>query len=168
MFRYCYKMDEMQEWVRDGYKVSCDRTKFDIDFVHQFLTAAYWSAGIPRATVEKAIANSLAFGLFAPDEKQNDRQIGMARVVTDYATYGYLADVFVSEGYRGLRLGKWMMDCVMAHPDLQGLRRFGLVTRDAQGLYEQVGFRELGNPGRHMEIVRPDIYLATRPPSTMR
>lgn len=156
-------MDDVQQWLRGGYTISCDRAKFDFDFVHQFLTASYWSEGIPRATVEKAFSNSLAFGLY-----DHEKQTGMARVVTDYATYGYLADVFVAEGYRGLGLGKWMLECVMGHPDLQGLRRFGLVTRDAQGLYSQFGFRELGNPARHMEIVRPDIYLATRPPSTMR
>lgn len=92
----------------------------------------------------------------------------MARVVTDKATYGYLADVFVLEEFRGRGLAKWMMECVMAHPDLQGLRRFGLVTRDAQGLYARFGFQELANAGRHMEMVRPDIYLATRPPSTIR
>ena len=97
-----------------------------------------------------------------------ERQIGLARVVTDYATYGYLADVFVVEGYRGQGLGKWLMECVMAHP-----ARFGLVTRDAQGLYQQFGFRELANSGPHMEIVRPEVYLATvylatRPPSTIK
>lgn len=137
--------------------------EFDFDVVYGFLSSSYWSPGIPRETVERAVRNSLAFGLFS-----GERQIGMARVVTDYATYGYLADVFVLEWYRGQGLGKWLMECVMAHPALQGLRRFGLVTRNAQGLYSQFGFRELADPGRHMEIVRPDIYLATRPPSTIK
>ena len=94
-------------------------------------------------------------------------------MVTDYATYGYLEDVFVVEGYRGQGLDKWLLECVMVHPALQGLRRFGLVTRDAQGLYQQFGFRELANSGPHMEIVRPEVYLAavylaTRPPSTIK
>lgn len=156
-------MGEVQEWARLGFTVCCDPSKFDFEVIHGFLSSSYWSPGVPRAVVEKAIANSLAFGLFA-----GEQQIGLARVVTDYATYGYLADVFVVEGYRGHGLGKWLMECVMAHPALQGLRRFGLVTRDAQGLYQQFGFRELENPGRHMEIVRQDVYLATRPPSTIK
>ena len=161
-------MDDAQEWARSGFTVSCDPSKFDFERLHGFLSSSYWSPEIPRETVEKAVANSLAFGLFG-----GERQIGLARVVTDYATYGYLADVFVSEGYRGQGLGKWLMECVMAHPALQGLRRFGLVTRDAQGLYQQFGFRELAKPGQHMEIVRPEVYLATvylatRPPSTIK
>jgi len=138
---------------REGFTVSTDPSCFDVDAVHAYLTRSYWSPGIPIEVVERAIQNSLCFGLFEGAE-----QIGFARVITDRATYGYLADVYVLEEYRGRGLSKWLMECICAHPDLQGLRRFALATRDAHGLYKQFGFAELDDPSKHMEIFRPGIY----------
>lgn len=135
------------------FVISTDPDRLDIDAIHAYLSSSYWAAAIPRDVVERSIRGSLCFGLFAGKE-----QIGFARVVTDRATFGYLADVYVLERYRGLGLAKWLMSVIMAHPDLQGLRRFALVTRDAHGLYEQYGFAALASPRRHMEIVRPDLY----------
>lgn len=140
---------------RDGFRISDDPAAVDIDAVHAFLTEAYWSRGISRELVARAIAGSLPFSLF-----HGDQQVGFARVITDRATYGYLADVYVLEAFRGRGLGRWLIDTVLAHPDLQGLRRFGLVTRDAHALYRGVGFTALAAPDRHMEIVRPNLYLS--------
>ena len=139
---------------RDGFRISDDPAAVDVDAVHAFLTEAYWSRGISRELVARAIAGSLPFSLF-----HGDQQVGFARVITDRATYGYLADVYVLEAFRGHGLGRWLIDTVLAHPDLQGLRRFGLVTRDAHALYRGVGFTALAAPDRHMEIVRPNPYL---------
>jgi GNAT superfamily N-acetyltransferase len=138
---------------REGYLISTDPAQFDLDAIHADLVRAYWCEGIPRETMERAIANSLCFALF-----HGKAQIGFARVITDSATYAYLCDVYVLENYRGKGLGKWLMECVMGHPALQGLRRFSLATRDAHGLYRQFGFRELSRPESMMEILRPDIY----------
>ena len=138
---------------REGYLISTDPAQFDLDAIHAYLVRAYWCQGIPRETMERAIANSLCFALF-----HGKAQIGFARVITDSATYAYLCDVYVLENYRGKGLGKWLMECVMGHPALQGLRRFSLATRDAHGLYRQFGFRELSSPESMMEILRPDIY----------
>lgn len=141
------------EHHRDGFTVSTDPARLDVDAVHAFLATAYWCEGIPRETVERALRNSLCFGLY-----EGDRQIGLARVITDAATYAYLCDVYVLPEYRGQGLGTWLMQCVMEHPDLQGLRRFSLVTRDAHELYRPFGFAEIDRPERHMEIARPGIY----------
>jgi GNAT superfamily N-acetyltransferase len=143
----------IQEHHRGGFTVSTDPARLDMDAIHAFLTASYWAEGIPRETVERSLPGSLCFGLY-----EGGRQIGLARVITDRATFAYLCDVYVLPERRGLGLGKWLMECVMAHPDLQGLRRFHLVTRDAQELYRPFGFAEVANPGRHMEIARPGIY----------
>lgn len=138
---------------QEAYTVSTDPARLDLDAIHAELSRSYWSEGIPKATVEKALRGSLCFGLFA-----GDRQIGLARVITDAATYAYLCDVYVLEEHRGHGLGKLLMRCVMEHPDLQGLRRFNLVTRDAHGLYRQAGFTAVKNPDRYMELLRPDVY----------
>jgi len=119
-----------------------------------FLTESYWSPSIPREVVERGIANSLPFGLF----DTTGAQAGFARVITDRATYAYIADVFVDQAHRGKALGKLLMQAVMTHPDLQGLRRWSLATRDAHGLYRQFGFRDLAHPERFMEIADPDVY----------
>jgi GNAT superfamily N-acetyltransferase len=142
------------ERARDAYRVSTDPSLLDIDVIVGFLKDAYWSPGIPRATVEQAIANSLNFGLYA-----DGAQIGFARVCTDQATFAYLMDVFVLREHRGAGLGVWLMECVMQHPDLQNLRIFRLATRDAHGLYEKVGFSRVANPDVMMEINRPHVYL---------
>lgn len=143
----------IETFEREEYIISTDPAKFDFEAIHAYLVRAYWSQGIPRKTMERAIANSLCFGLL-----HGKAQIGFARVVTDSATFAYLCDVYILEDYRGKGLGKWLMECVMSHPSLQGLRRFSLATRDAHGLYRQFGFRELSKPESAMEILRSDIY----------
>jgi len=133
--------------------VDTDRSRLDVALIHRFLAGSYWAQGIPRAVVEAAIEGSLCFGLY-----EGDRQIGFARLVTDRATFAYLADVFVVEERRGRGLANVLMDAVMAHPDVQGLRRWLLATRDAHRLYAQYGFRPLAAPDRFMERHDPDVY----------
>jgi N-acetylglutamate synthase-like GNAT family acetyltransferase len=137
------------------FLISTDRSKLDVDVIHRFLARSYWAEGIPRETVERSIENSLCFGVY-----DNARQIGFARVISDFATYAYLADVFILEPYRERGLGKELMASIMAHPDLQGLRRWSLGTRDAQGLYAQFGFKPVVNTLARtvMEILDPEIY----------
>jgi ribosomal protein S18 acetylase RimI-like enzyme len=137
----------------DEFIVTSDPAAVDIDAVHAYLRTSYWAEGIPRDLVARAIANSIPFSV-----RHGARQVGFARVVTDRATFAYLADVYVLEAYRGRGLARRLMDAVMAHPDLQGLRRFSLVTRDAEGLYRRYGFAPLAAPARHMEIARPGMY----------
>ena len=143
------------EWKRNQLVVSTDPARLDLNAVHSYLISAYWCEGIPREIVERALKNSLCFGLF-----DGSIQVGLARVVTDYATFAYLCDVYVLETHQGRGLGKWLIECAMAHPQLQGLRRFNLVTRDAHQLYAPFGFKPLAAPERHMEKVTPDIYKA--------
>ncbi|HEY9212591.1 MAG TPA: GNAT family N-acetyltransferase [Ancylobacter sp.] len=138
----------------DGYEVSTDPLRLDVDVIHSFLSKdSYWSPGIPRSVVERGIEHSLCFGVY-----HVGAQIGFARVVTDRATFALLADVFILEAHRGKGLSKWLMRCVVEHEDLQGLRRLLLLTSDAHALYRQFGFEEIGNPWRFMEVLRPDIY----------
>jgi GNAT superfamily N-acetyltransferase len=136
-----------------SYRISTDPRLFDLQAIHAYLTRSYWAQGISRDVVARSIAASLSFGLF-----EDDAQIGFARVISDRTTFAYLADVYVLESYRGRGLGKWLIEVVMSHPDLQGLRRFVLATRDAHGLYEKFGFTALNKPGIFMEVFRPDIY----------
>jgi GNAT superfamily N-acetyltransferase len=138
---------------RAPYLITTDLAKFDLETIWGWLSGSYWAAGVPRTTVERALRNSLPFGIF-----EGPRQVGVARVVTDRATFAYLADVFVEEGSRGRGLSKWLMATIQSHPDLQGLRRFILGTRDAHGLYAQFGFRPLAHPEIFMEIHHPDVY----------
>jgi GNAT superfamily N-acetyltransferase len=134
-----------------GYEISTERDRLDLAVIHRYLSEeAYWSPGVSRAVVERAIANSLCFGLFAPD----GAQAGFARAVTDRATWAYLADVFVLAEHRGRGLGVWLMETVLAHPDLQGLRRIELATDDAHGLYARFGFEPLRRVERFMAIER--------------
>jgi GNAT superfamily N-acetyltransferase len=141
--------------LRQGhFTASDDRSRINIDYVHAFLTNSYWSPGIPRDVVQRGIANSLTFGVY----DENGAQCGFARVVTDHATYAYIADVFIGEAQRGQGLGKLLMRAILSHPDLQGLRRWALATRDAHGLYRQFGFEVVARPERHMEIVDADVY----------
>ena len=145
---------------RPGFSLSTDPTHLDIPVIHRFLSSeAYWSPGIPKEDVEQAIAHSLCFGVYAdPISDQPERQVGFARVITDYTTYAYLCDVFILAEFRGHGLGKWLVSCIRAHPRLQGLRRWSLATRDAHGLYAQFGFRPLSNPERMMQITVPEVY----------
>ena len=136
------------------YTISTDAARLDATAIHAYLSRSYWAAGIPLALVRRAIDHSLCFGVFHRDE-----QVGFARVITDRATFAYLADVYVLEAHRGRGLAKWLMEVIMSHPALQGLRRFALSTRDAHALYRQFGFEVVANPERHMEIMRRNIYL---------
>ena len=138
----------VREYKRGDYFISTDRAKLDVAAIHDYLSnRSYWAEGRPLETVERSIQNSLCFGLY-----HQDKQVGLARVVTDYATYGYLCDVFIVEDYRGRGLGKWLVECVLSHPALKGLRKISLATRDAQDLYRQFGFTEIEDPNRYMNL----------------
>ncbi len=141
--------------TKGQYSITTDPQKIDLDAVHAYLSRSFWAEGIPKDTVARSLANSLCFGLF----DGAGTQVGFARVVTDRATYAYLCDVYVLESHRGHGLGKWLIETVMAHPDLQGLRRFQLVTRDAHGLYSRHGFAAPAHPDRHMEIFKHGMYV---------
>jgi GNAT superfamily N-acetyltransferase len=139
----------MQEWQRGEFTISTDPSKLDLDTIHRYLSQdSYWALGRPRVITEKAIRNSLAFGLY-----HAGGQIGFARVITDCATFAYLADVFLLPEWRGRGLGKWMMSVIVAHPEVQGLKRWMLVTDDAHGLYARFGFASLKTPETVMERV---------------
>jgi GNAT superfamily N-acetyltransferase len=145
--------DVPREWRRGDFVVSDDPARLDKATVVRFITGSYWAAGIPQATMQRAIAHSLCFGLY-----EGDKQVGFARVVTDRATFGYLCDVFVEESHRGAGLGQWLVACVLEHPDLQGLRRLSLMTRDAHTLYQRHGFKAMADPTIYLEIHRPNVY----------
>ncbi len=148
-----------QETRQARFTVSTDPERLNVDVIHDFLSRqSYWHRGIPRHLVERAIKNALCFGVY--DET---RQVGFARVITDYATYAYVDDVFILPSHRGMGLSKWLMQCVMKHPDLQGLRRWSLTTRDAHGLYRQVGFTAPAEPEEYMEIVHHSLYQDSVP-----
>ncbi len=135
------------------YVVSTEKSKLNVDVIHSFLTNSYWAKGIPRETVERCIDNSLCFGVY----REND-QVGFARVISDFTVFAYLADVFILEEHRGKGLCKMLMKQIISHPQLQGLRRFVLATKDAHELYKQFGFKEITHPDRWMEIHNPDVY----------
>jgi GNAT superfamily N-acetyltransferase len=137
------------------YEISSDPARLDVVAIHGYLTRSYWSPNIPLEIVERALRHSLCFGAYELDSRA---QVGLSRVVTDYATFAYLCDVYVLEAHRGHGLAKKMMHAVMAHPALTGARRIMLATRDAHGLYRQSGFSDVGRSHTLMEIVRPDIY----------
>ena len=139
--------------TKNHFTITTAQEKLDVEFIHAFLTRSYWAEGIPRDVIKRSIEGALCFGLF-----ENNRQIGFARMITDKATFAYLADVFIIEEYRGRGLSKWLMEVIMSHPSLQGLRRMMLATRDAHGLYEKFGFTALQNVDRWMQKHDPDIY----------
>ena len=144
----------MMEFRNGNFLLSTDKAKLQLPVIHGFLAnESYWAKGISLALVEKSIANSLCFGVY-----DGDKQIGFSRVTTDYATFAYLADVFILEEYRGRGLAKWLMSCIVSHPELQGLRRWLLATRDAHKLYTQYGFHVLEKPERFMELHNPNVY----------
>ncbi len=142
-------------WRRDGYEISTDRERVDVDVVHAFLQRSYWAPDIGREVVERSIAGSLVFGVY----DAAGAQVGFARVITDYATFAYMADVFVHEDERGSGIGVWLVETIVGHPALQGMRVFRLATADAHGLYEKFGFRRLAHPERMMEIMDPPVEL---------
>lgn len=134
------------EWQRDRYVVSDDPTRLDLDLIHRFLSEeSYWAEGRPRDIVERSIANSINLGLY-----EGERQLGLARVITDRATFAWVCDVFILPEGRGHGLGTWLMECVVGHPELKGLRRIMLATRDAHEVYRRVGFSELPDPSKFM------------------
>lgn len=144
----------IMEWTKDGFEISTDPSRLQIDAIHSFLSEeSYWASNRSREKTETAIANSLNFGLYI-----DGRQIGFARVVSDFATFAYVGDVFVISEFQGRGLGAWLMDVIVSHPDLQGLRRWVLATRDAHGLYEKFEFAGLRHPERWMERTAPDAY----------
>ncbi len=138
----------------NGYRISSDQSEMDVESIHKFISQSYWAKGIPIETLKKAIDNSLCFGVF----NSEGSQVGFARMITDLATYAYLADVYVLEEHRGKGLSKLLMQEIMSHPDLQGLRRMTLATLDAHGLYEKYGFSELAKPETFMENCDPEVY----------
>jgi GNAT superfamily N-acetyltransferase len=141
-------------WQRDLYTISTDKSRLDLDIIHRFLSEiSYWAKDRTFDQTKTAIENSICFGVY-----DSERQIGFARVVTDRSTFAYLGDVFILEEFRGRGLGKWLMETIISHPELQGLRRWVLATRDAHGLYEQFGFSRLKFPDRWMELPAPDAY----------
>lgn len=139
--------------TKEDYTISTDKDTLNIPYIHQFLTKSYWAEGIPINIVQRSIQGSLCFGVY-----KGQQQIGFARVISDLATYAYLADVFIDEAHRGKGLSKWLVQAILDYPDLQGLRRFELGTRDAHGLYAQFGFTPLPNPDIFMQIRNPDVY----------
>ncbi len=138
------------EVQRDRFLISTDPDRLKLDAVIDMLSRAYWAQGRTPEIIARTMRNSLVFGIY-----DGERQVGLARVVSDYATFAWLCDVFIHEDYRGQGLGKWLMETIQAHPDLQGLRRWLLITRDAHGLYRQFGFTSLEAPDRWMEKLNP-------------
>jgi N-acetylglutamate synthase-like GNAT family acetyltransferase len=141
----------------NGYKISTNAEDMDLSAIHGFISRSYWAKGIPFDTMARAIQNSLSFGVFT----NSGTQVGFARLITDSATFAYLADVFILEEHRGKGLSKWLMETIIAHPQLQGLRRWVLATSDAHGLYSQFGFKPLAKPEAFMELWVPNVLLDT-------
>ena len=135
------------------YEISSERSRLDLALIHDYLRSSYWAQGIPRAVVERSIQHSLCFGAYL-----DGRQAGFARVVTDYATFAYVADVFVVPEHRGHGTSKLLLRAILEHSELQGLRRFLLATQDAHGLYAQFGFQPLAHPEHFMTVHKPDVY----------
>jgi GNAT superfamily N-acetyltransferase len=146
-----------QSWEKDEYLISTDRSRLNVYLIHEYLSnTSYWATGRSLEVVQRSIENSLAFGIYKASEL-----VGFGRVVTDYATFAWVADVFVLPEHRGRGLSKWLMEVILAHPQLQGFRRWVLSTKDAQGLYERYGFIKLHRPERWME--RPDPNMKESP-----
>ncbi len=154
------EIGQSMEWTREEFTVTTDPEAQDLDVIHGFLSQSYWARGIPRETVERSIQGAMCFAL-----RCDGKQIGFARVISDFATIAYLGDVFVLPEFRGRGLSKWLMDCVTSHPDLQGLRRWILATSDAHGLYEKYGFTALKQPSVFMERHNPHVYASEDKPS---
>lgn len=145
------------EQIHGEYQISTDPARLDVDAIHAFLSHSYWAEQIPRSTVRASLAGSLCFGVYRGRE-----QVGLARVITDYATCAYLCDVYIEPAHRRRGLSKRLVEAIQKHPRLQGLKRWCLITRDAHGLYEQFGFR-LAEPGGWMEIVDLEVYKRASP-----
>lgn len=156
------------QWERGDFTISTDKSRLDVGVVHEFLTSSYWAAGRSVETIQRSIENSMPFGVY-----KSDQQVGFARVITDYATFAWIADVFIVETFSGQGLGKWLMEVIISHPELQGFRRWVLATKDAHELYRKFGFEELKLPERWMERhdpntqERPDYWVAPVPASEL-
>jgi GNAT superfamily N-acetyltransferase len=148
-------MPQFIQVKKDNFIISTDPSRLDVDAIADMLTRAYWAKGRPREHTERALENSLVFGVY-----DGDKQIGLARIISDYAVFAYLCDVFIHEDYRAHGLGKWLMETIMLHPDLQSLRRWVLATHDAHDLYKQYGWTPLENPHNWMEILNRSAYEA--------
>lgn len=146
MKNYEFRKDE-------DYFISTDKSKLQFDVIHGYLSTSYWSPNIPMEIIKRAAEGSLCFGIY-----KGNKQVGYSRIISDFATFAYLADVFILETERGRGLSKWMMECIRGIPELQGLRRWMLATRDAHGLYAQYGFTPIDKPELFMQITFPDIY----------
>jgi N-acetylglutamate synthase-like GNAT family acetyltransferase len=144
---------KIEEYRRNNYLISTDKKKIDVAAVHAYLSRSYWAEEIPLKIVTKAIENSLCFAVY-----KEKKLIGFARVISDYSTFAYLADVYVLEEERGKGLSKWLMECILKHKQLQGLRNFCLLTRDAHSLYAQYGFKSLDKPRNFMAIKKDNFY----------
>ena len=145
------------DWQRGEYTISDDRARLDLGVIHRFISGeSYWGQGRPLEVVRRSVENSVPFGVYRGEE-----QVGFARVVTDYATFAWVADVFVVEAHRGRGLSKWLMEVILSHPQLQGFRRWVLATKDAHELYRKFGFMDLKRPERWME--RPDPQMLESP-----
>ena len=144
----------IKELKLNEFLYSTDKAKLDVTYIHDFLKKSYWAKEIPEAVVKNSIANSLCVGVY-----HQDQQVGFARLITDYATFAYLADVFVDEKHRGKGISKGLMEFILSFEFLSGLRRIMLATWDAHGLYKQFGFQLLQRPDRYMEIHHPDVYI---------
>lgn len=147
-------MSATQEFFRNGFLISADNKQLSIETVCRFLAQSHWAKNRKKETIVKSIENSLCYGIY-----KEGKQLGFARVVTDYSTFAYLCDVYIDENHRGLGLSKWLMECVMNHPDLQSLRRFTLATKDAHGLYAKFGFKAFSGEEnrRFMSILKDNV-----------
>lgn len=149
------------DYQRGEFTISADKSRLDIEVIHGFLDRSYWAAGRSRETIRRSIENSLPFGVY-----KGEQQVGFARVITDYATFAWIADVFILDEFQGQGLGKWLMEVIIAHPDLQGFRRWVLATKDAHEIYRKFGFEELRHAERWMERhdpnteERPDYWVS--------
>jgi GNAT superfamily N-acetyltransferase len=146
---------------KDNYTVSSDKSLLNSDVIHGYLSRSYWAEDIPKDIVDKAIDNSLCFGVY-----NKEKQVGFARVISDFTTFAYLADVFILEEERGKGLSKWLVECILKHEQLQGLRNFCLLTRDAHSLYERYGFKKLENPGNFLARKTDNFYKKNKQPNT--
>jgi GNAT superfamily N-acetyltransferase len=147
----------------EKYRITTNKAEMNIDDIHRYLSRSYWAKGVPKSIVDKAVENSLCFAVLytGVDQRSKSVQVGFARMITDYTTMAYLADVYILEEHRGKGLSKKMMTDIIKHPQLQGLRRILLATSDAHGLYQQFGFKALASPEIFMELWTPDIYQTT-------
>jgi GNAT superfamily N-acetyltransferase len=144
-------MTRFLEIHKNDLTLSTDSRRLDLDAICTLLAGVFWAEHRSRTTIRRSLEHSLVFGVY-----DGDRQVAMARVISDFATFAWVDDVIVQEDYRGRGIGKWLMEAILAHPDLKGLRRWALVTRDAHNLYQLVGFTPLQKPERWMEIINPD------------